>query len=136
MTIAITTTATWRGNWRFWFGLDAAITGANAIAYAGIAGTLADHLGGSVPTYRAVGLGLFVFSIVVAAYATSSDASTATRRALRRGSAIVVVNIAWVVASIAVAVADVGGFETAGRLWIAAQAAVVAGLATMQRSTL
>jgi hypothetical protein len=34
------------GRRRFRFGLDAAVTGANAIAYLAFAGVLADHLGG------------------------------------------------------------------------------------------
>src|SRR3712207_2591908 len=57
---------------RLWFGADAAVTGANALAYLAAAPLVADLLGGDTGTYRWIGLFLAVYAVGVAAYARSS----------------------------------------------------------------
>lgn len=119
---------------RLWFGLDALVTGANAVAYVALGGVLADHLGSGSGTYRAVGLGLLVFAIGVAAYAAWSDLLAASAGGW--GRVIVALNAAWVAASLVVAASGLGDVTGPGRAWIAAQEVAVAGLTTMQSRTL
>lgn len=114
---------------RFWFAADAAITGANALAYLAAAGPLSDLLGGDVATYRGIGLFLVAYAVAVGLYARSSMPT-------RLGWAIVAGNLVWVVASLEVALTGAFGLETAGRIWVVAQAVVVADLALLQARAL
>lgn len=111
---------------RRWFGLDALVTGANALGYLLLADRLAERLGGEAGTVRSVGAGLAVFALVVAGYA-----GTRGRRD-DLGWTIVAANGAWVVVSLAVAIVGAGGFDGFGRGWIALQAVVVAALTALQ----
>lgn len=114
---------------RFWFAADAVITGANALAYLVAAGPLADLLGGDAGTYRAVGVFLVAYAVAVGLYARSSMPP-------RLGWGIVVGNLVWVVASLEVALTGAFGLDTAGRIWVVAQAVVVADLALFQARAL
>lgn len=114
---------------RLWFAADAAITGINAIAYLAVAGPLSDLLGGDAGTYRAVGVFLVAYALAVGLYARSSMPT-------RLGWGIVVGNLVWVVASLEVALTGAFGLETAGRIWVVAQAVVVADLALLQARAL
>ncbi len=114
---------------RLWFAADAVITGANALAYLVAAGPLADLLGGDAGTYRGIGLFLVAYAVAVGLYARSSMPA-------RPGWAIVAGNVVWVLASLEVAVTGAFGLETAGRVWVVAQALVVADLALLQSRAL
>ena len=114
---------------RLWFAADAVITGVNAISYLAAAGPLADLLGGDAGTYRAVGAFLAAYALAVGLYARSSMPG-------RVGWGIVVGNLVWVVASLEVALTGAFGLDTAGRVWVVAQALVVADLALLQARAL
>ncbi len=114
---------------RLWFAADAVITGANALAYLAAAGPLSDLLGGDAGTYRAVGVFLVAYALAVGLYARSSMPT-------RLGWGIVAGNLVWVVASLEVALTGAFGLDTAGRIWVVAQAVVVADLALLQARSL
>lgn len=128
LTTSNATSATTSGP-RFWFAADAVITGVNALAYLAAAGPLADLLGGDAGTYRAVGVFLAGYAVAVGLYARSSMPA-------RLGWGIVAGNMVWVVASLEVALTGAFGLETAGRIWVVAQAVVVADLALLQARAL
>ena len=112
-----------------WFGLDAAVTGLNALGYVTLATWLSEQFGATATTYRAIGGALLLFAISIGVYA-------AVDRAPRRaGWSIVAVNVAWVVGSLVVAAVGIGDFNGLGRSWIACQAVVVAALTILQTST-
>lgn len=106
--------------------LDAAVTGANGAAYLVLAGPVGDLLGLSPSLLRGVGAFLLVFAAAVAA--------TASRTVIPRAAvkAIVVANLGWAAGSAIAAVAGWGDPSTAGTVWIALQALVVAGFAELQ----
>ena len=110
--------------------LDAVVTGANGAAYVLAAEPLADLLGMSPSLLRVLGAVLVAFAAAVAL--------TAARAAIPRLGviAIIAVNAAWAVASIAVACAGWDSPATLGAVWIAAQALVVAGFAELQAAAL
>lgn len=114
---------------RLWFAADAAITGANALAYLVAAGPLADLLGGHAATYRGIGVFLAAYAVAVGLYARSSMPA-------RVGWGIVVGNLVWVVASLEVALTGAFDLDGAGRAWVVAQAVVVADLALLQARSL
>ncbi|KRB76332.1 hypothetical protein ASE01_15140 [Nocardioides sp. Root190] len=123
------TTSTATGRRPLWFAADAVVTGVNAAAYLALAGPLADLLGGDPTAYRAIGAFMVGYALVVGLYARS----TMSRRT---GWAIVVGNLVWVLASLEVAATGVLGLDTAGRIWVVAQALVVADLALLQGRSL
>ncbi|MEV7397562.1 hypothetical protein [Aeromicrobium sp. NPDC092404] len=106
--------------------LDAAVTGANALAYLAGAAVLDSLLGPSSTHFLAIGAFLAVSTVILAA--------TGTRRPIPRGWATFAaeVNIAWAVGS--VAVVSLGWFDltTTGEVWTILQAAIVAAFATVQ----
>lgn len=107
--------------------LDAGVTGVNGLAYLVAAGPLAGLLGHPAGTLRGVGAFLVAFALAVG--------YVGTRRPVPRAAAWTVVgaNVAWVVASLAVAgAAD----TTAGTVWTVLQAIVVAGFAGLQTAAL
>lgn len=124
-----TSTATATSRARLWFAADAVVSGANAVAYLAAAGLLADLLGGDATTYRILGAFLVAYTAVVGLYARSSLRP-------RLGWAIVAGNAVWVVASLEVAIMGMLGLDTAGRVWVVAQALVVADLALLQARAL
>ncbi|GGN63328.1 hypothetical protein GCM10010112_22490 [Actinoplanes lobatus] len=105
---------------------DALVTGANGVAYLALAGVLTDVLGYPVSVQHAVGAFLAVFAIVVGVIATRPVLSRAAVRA------VIAVNVAWVLLSIVVLGTGAVEATTLGRVWMAAQAAVVAALAAIQ----
>lgn len=104
--------------------VDAAMTGANGLAYVVAGGWLADWFGAPEALVRSLG----VFLLVVAA----GVALLATRRPVpRRGvAALAVLNIAWVVASLDYAL--LGGLSTLGVAWTVLQGVVVGVFAAGQ----
>ena len=100
---------------------DAATTAANGLAYVLAATWLTEWFGASVDLQRALGGLLLVVGVGVGILAT--------RRPIpRRGlMTLVVVNEAWVVASLAYAV--LGDLTALGRGWVVLQAFVVAAFA-------
>jgi hypothetical protein len=110
--------------------LDAAVTGANALAYVAGAAALDSLLGPSSTHLVTIGLVLAVCAAVLAV--------TGTRWPIHRGWATFAaeVNIAWAVGSLAVVV--LGGLDltTAGQVWTVLQAGVVAAFAALQLTAL
>lgn len=103
--------------------VDAAVTGLNGLAYVAAAGALEPLLGLPAAPLRWAGAFLLVFAAAVAVLAT--------RPAPPRGpvTGVIIVNLAWVVGSLAV----VAAAETlVGQLWIVAQALVVGAFAAVQ----
>ena len=104
--------------------VDAAVTGVNGLAYLAAAGPLEDLLGLPASWLRIAGVVLVAFAAFVALTARRPDAGSV--------AAIVAVNAAWVVGSLAFAIAGWGSPETVGTVWIVLQALVVAGFAELQ----
>jgi hypothetical protein len=106
--------------------VDAAVTGLNGLAYLALAGPLADLLGVPAADLRGIGAFLVVFAVGVAA--------TARRSSPPAGAvlAIVAANVAWVIASVAAAIADLWSPTVGGTVWTVLQAAVVALFAALQ----
>jgi hypothetical protein len=104
--------------------VDAAMTGANGLAYAVGGGWLADWFGAPEALVRSLG----VFLLVVAA----GVVLLATRRPIpRRGvAALATLNVLWVVASLDYAL--LGGLTTLGVAWTVLQAVVVGVFAAGQ----
>lgn len=105
---------------------DAAVTGANAVAYLAGAFVLDSLLG--VPAGLLIGLGAFL-----AVYA-ALVLRLATRPAIPRAGVLAVIdaNVLWATASVLVLALDSFTPDTAGQVWIAVQAAAVAGFAVIQ----
>lgn len=107
--------------------LDAAVSGANGVAYLALAGPLEDLLGLSAPLLRGVGAFLVVFALFVALVGT------------RVPPAVIAGNIAWAAGSVIAAIAGWGTPETVGTVWIVLQAVAVGtfaelGLLAMRRA--
>ncbi|MGE0297958.1 hypothetical protein [Pseudonocardia sp.] len=100
---------------------DAVVTGLNGLAYLALAGPLQDLLGLPTGPMRAAGAFLLVF--------TAAVAFLGTRPRPPRGAvlAVVALNVAWVVGSLAVDAETV-----LGQVWVVAQAVVVAAFAAVQ----
>ena len=105
---------------------DAAVTGANGLAYLALAGPLDDLLGVPASFLRVIGVVLVAFAAAV--YAVGS------RPAISRAAALAVaeVNVAWVAGSLAMLGAGWHDPSTAGSVWIALQAGTVALFAALQ----
>lgn len=115
---------------RLWFGLDAVVTGGNAVAYLALAAVLTDWLGAESSTYRWLGVALAGFTLALAAVAGGM---------LRPGTAawlLVAANAAWSLGSLVVAATGALGFEPLGRGWVLAQAVVVLAFALLQARAL
>ncbi len=97
--------------------VDALTTGVNGLAYAAAGGWLAEWFGAPEPLVRSLGAFLLMVGGGVALLATR-------RPVPRRGVvALVVLNLAWVLASLDYAVT--GGLTTLGVVWTVLQAVVV-----------
>jgi hypothetical protein len=112
------------------FLLDAAVTGANAVAYLTAAGALSGLLGYDVGLLRGVGAFLLVFAAAVAVVGTRVPVPR------RSAEAVVAANVAWTAVSLAVAATGWGGPSTVGMVWTVLQALVVGGLAALQATAL
>lgn len=110
--------------------LDAALTGANGLAYVAGAAMLDSLLGPS----STVLLGLGVFMLAYAATA----AFLGTRRPVSRLGVGLIAdgNVVWAIASVAVAGFGWLGLTTAGTVWTLMQAALVVGFAALQLAAL
>jgi hypothetical protein len=105
---------------------DAAVTGANAVAYLAGAFVLDSLLG--VPAGLLLALGAFL-----AVYA-GLVLRLATRPSIPRSGVLAVIdaNILWAAASLLVLALDAFTPDAAGQVWIAVQAVAVAGFAGLQ----
>ena len=109
---------------RFALTADAAITGANALAYVAGAVVLDSVLGVPAGVLVAVGAFLAVYAALVMRVAKQP-----TRRAV---TLVIDVNVLWAAGSIAALALDTFTPSTVGQVWIALQALVVAGFAALQ----
>ncbi|GII75172.1 hypothetical protein Sru01_01540 [Sphaerisporangium rufum] len=115
---------------RLALGLDAAVTGANGLAYLVAAGPLADLLGPDPALLRAIGAFLLVYGIAVGLLARRPAAPVNAVRA------VIVVNVAWALESVAVVALGLVSFTTLGAVWAVLQAVVVAAFAALQLTAL
>ncbi len=109
---------------------DAAVTGANGLAYLAAAPLLTGLLG--VPAGALRGLGAFL-----AVYA-AGVALVAARPRISAGATEVVVgvNLLWAAGSVTAVVTDRFALTPTGTAWVLLQAAVVAGFAALQLTAL
>ena len=106
--------------------LDAVVTGANGLAYLVAAGPLSDLLGLDASFLR--GIGLFLLAFTAFLWRVSARTAPAAGAVL----AVVAVNVAWVLGSLALAALGHGSPSTAGTVWAVLQAAVVGVFAELQ----
>lgn len=106
--------------------LDAAVTGANGLAYLALAGPLHDLLGVDAGILRGLGAFLVAFAALVL--------WTATRPAPPRAAVIAIVelNLLWALASVVVAALGTLDPTTVGVVWTLMQATTVAAFAAAQ----
>ena len=111
---------------RFALMLDGAGTAANGVLYLAGAPLLDDWLGLPTGMLMAVGAALIVYAALVL--------RLATRPAMPRAAvaAVIAANVLWVVDSLLALALDWFTPTVAGQVLIAAQAALVAGLAALQ----
>ncbi|GAB3756655.1 hypothetical protein GCM10028864_39320 [Microlunatus parietis] len=109
---------------RLWFGLDAAVTGLNGLGYLVFADRIAPVLG--VAPALLVGVGLFLVLVTVPLIMAARAPEPRPADWLP-----VIINLAWVVASIVFALAAAEP-SLLGRGWVLVQAAVVGVFATLQ----
>jgi hypothetical protein len=110
--------------------LDAAVTGANGVAYLALADVLDGPLGISAGVMRPVGAFLVAFAVAVYAVSTTE---VVTRAAVR---AVIAANAIWAADSLIVLGAGWTSPTTMGAIWIGLQALVVAGFAALQAAAL
>ncbi|MFE1952528.1 MULTISPECIES: hypothetical protein [Streptomyces] len=108
---------------------DAAVTGANGLAYVAAATPLGDFLGLDPGLLLTLGAVLVVYALGVAALAARRRPPVAGTRA------VVEINLAWTAASL-VALAFWLEPSTAGAVWVVAQALAVGTLAVLQHLAL
>ncbi|MEU3885617.1 hypothetical protein [Streptomyces sp. NPDC029041] len=114
---------------RRFLALDAAVTGANALAYLAFSGPLGRFLGADAALLLAVGAFL-------AGYAAAVGLLAARRQPPALGvRAVVEANLAWAAVSLA-ALALWLTPSTAGAVWTVLQALAVAGFAVLQHMAL
>ncbi|MFC0451669.1 hypothetical protein [Rhodococcus jostii] len=106
--------------------VDAAVTGANGIAYVAAATVLDDVLGPTAGFLHAIGIFLLVFSAAVWAV------SVPDRPAPAAVEALVLSNLAWVGASVALVLTEWQPLTTVGVVWVLLQAVVVGAFAAAQ----
>lgn len=106
--------------------LDGVASGALGVLLAAAAGPLQGLLGAPIGVPRAVGVFFIGYGVVVAVIGT--------RQPIPRPAAWVVAvgNVGWVLASVAVAIADPWSLTPLGTAFVLAQALVVAGFAEFQ----
>ena len=129
-TVPSSTSTAARSPLRTLLTLDALVTGVNGAAYLAAAPFLADLLG--LPAGALRGAGAFLLGYTAAVWFTASRPVVSRSAA----TAVVVVNVLWVLDSAALALTGLGTPTAAGTAWTWAQAAVVAGFAALQWSAL
>ncbi len=105
--------------------LDAVVSGGNGLAYVIAPAWVGDLLGVSTGVLVPIGIALIAFALAVGAIAMS-------RNPLRGAGLVIEFNLAWVVASLAVAAFNVFGANTIGVVWTVMQAGTVALFAALQ----
>lgn len=113
------------GDVRLWLGLDALVTGANALVYLVAAAPLSTLLGPQPGFIRSAGVFLAAFAVFVAAVRATRPAGTPVY-------VIVAINGAWALASLGVALSNRLDLTAVGTVWVIAQALVVAMFAVFQ----
>ncbi|MFJ4534865.1 hypothetical protein ACIP39_02625 [Streptomyces tibetensis] len=114
---------------RRFLALDAAVTGANALAYLTLSGPLGRFLGADATLLLAVGAFLAVYAAAVGLLAARRQPPALGVRA------VVEANLAWTAVSLA-ALALWLTPSTAGAVWTVLQALVVAAFAVLQHTAL
>ena len=106
--------------------LDAAVSGANGVAYLALAGPLGDLFGVSAGLLRGLGVFLLVWAAVL--WLVSS------RPRISRGALLEIagLNAVWVMGSIVFAATDAASPDTAGTVWTLLQALAVSGFVGLQ----
>jgi hypothetical protein len=106
--------------------VDAAVTGANGVAYLAAADPLEDLLGLPPDLLRPLGAFLVLFAAAVWV--------AATRQAIARAAVVAIAsaNVGWAVGSIAFLALGLSSPSVAGGVWIALQALVVGAFAAVQ----
>jgi hypothetical protein len=105
---------------------DAAVTGANAVAYIAGAPLLDSLLGVPAGALIAIGAFLAVYAGLVLRLATRPEMPTTGV------VAVIAANVAWAAGSLATLAVDAFTPTTAGQVWIALQAVVVTAFAALQ----
>ncbi|GAB2956502.1 hypothetical protein ACFMQL_00240 [Nonomuraea fastidiosa] len=105
---------------------DAAVTGVNGLAYLAFAAPIGALLGLDAALLRGIGAFLLVYAAAVAVLATRRAISPAGAKA------VIAVNVAWTLGSVAAVVTGAAGLTTIGAFWAIAQALVVAAFAELQ----
>ena len=106
--------------------LDAVVTGANGAAYLVAAGPLGDLFGVPSGALRATGAFLLAFAAIVWLVAARPEPNVAAVRV------VIAANVLWVIDSAALIAFGWGSPDTAGIVWTALQADVVALFAALQ----
>ncbi|MFI6299832.1 hypothetical protein ACIBEJ_50120 [Nonomuraea sp. NPDC050790] len=106
--------------------LDAAVTGANGLAYLVAAPLLSELLGPETGLLRALGAFLLAYGAAVAVLGTRREISPAGTKA------VIGVNIVWTLASVAAVAFGMLAFTTMGAVWGIVQALTVGALAELQ----
>jgi hypothetical protein len=111
---------------RFALRVDAVVTGANGVAYLAAATVLDDVLGPTAGFLRAIGVFLIVFTAGVWAVSLPARPSPAAV------DAVVLANVFWVGASVALVLTEWQHLTTVGVVWVLLQAVVVGAFAAAQ----
>ncbi|MEU3555858.1 hypothetical protein [Streptomyces fragilis] len=110
--------------------LDAAVTGANGLAYVVASGPLGELLGVGSALLFELGIFLVLFAGAVAFLATRPAPS------VKAVTAVIDANVVWAVLSIVTVLLWLDAPTTAGMLWIPMQALTVGGFAVLQFAAL
>lgn len=114
---------------RRFLALDAIVSGGNGLLYVIAPAWVGDLLGVSTGALMPIGIILVVFGLAVGATAM-------TRNPARGAPFVIEVNIAWVIASLAVAAFNIFDANTIGIVWTVMQAGTVALFAALQWTAL
>ncbi|WP_309128448.1 hypothetical protein [Microbacterium sp.] len=116
--------------YRFWFVVDAVVTGVNAVVYLSLHRVLPDVLGSSAQLYIVAGIVLGIVTVGLVIVGASSQ------RLRGLPELLVAVNVTWAGGSLFVALADPFGLTGWGTTWAVVQALVVSALAIVQARAL
>ncbi|MFF0865327.1 hypothetical protein ACFYUV_26505 [Nonomuraea sp. NPDC003560] len=105
---------------------DAVVTGVNGLVYLALAGPVSGLLGPGAGLLREIGVFLLVYGAAVGLVAARP---TISQNAVR---AVIALNIAWTLGSVAAVVTGALEFSTLGAVWAIAQALVVGLFAELQ----
>ncbi|MEV4225415.1 hypothetical protein [Nonomuraea sp. NPDC049725] len=111
---------------RLVLALDAVVTGTNGLVYLAGAGLVSDLLGPDAGLLRGIGAFLLVYGVAVGLLAARGTVSQAGVKA------VIGLNIAWTLGSVAAVITGMMEFTTIGAVWAIAQALVVGVFAELQ----